>query len=284
VSFNAYWYVGLALLSLILLGFVFLKKRNNIHIFFQFLLLIEIAYLIEAVIYIFLGSYLYHPKVIHYNAYYDSHLGALTSNLITVPAVATFISVFQLSWRWIILSAALLAGIEWLFVKLQIYTLHWWRIEYTALGLLAYFPLAKVIYRRLSHSLSGFIHSVFLFLCIAPFSGTFHVVPIMFFSNRVYLPGWYDNQSYDTSAFAMVYYISICVFLVVLVKMIRKHRWLKHLITLMFTISVTIILKKLGILYSTVWWDSWFYILFPLILLMITEAFSKRLYGNQLVN
>jgi hypothetical protein len=251
------------------------------HTLFQFLVLVEIAYLIEAVIYIFLGSYLYHPRIIKYNTYYDSHLGALTSNLIAVPVAATIISAFQLSWVWIILATVLLAGTEWLFVELHIYTLHWWKIEYTVIGLLIYFPLAKIIYRRILHSLNGFLHSVFLFLCIGPISGTLHFLPIMFFSNRVYQPGWYENQSYDTSAFSIVYYISICIILVVLVKLIWIHKWLKFLLTVMVTLTMTYTLKKVGILFSTVWWDTWFYVLFPLFLLMIAEAFSKRLYDSR---
>ncbi|CAN7273381.1 hypothetical protein LJR153_001298 [Paenibacillus sp. LjRoot153] len=233
----------------------------------------EIAYLIEAVIYIFFGSYLYHPKIIKYNTYYDSHLGALTSNLFAVPVVATIISVFQLSWVWIILATVLFGGIEWLFVELQIYTLHWWRIIYTVIGLLVYFPLSKIIYRRILNSLNGFLHSIFLFLCIGPISGTLHFLPIMFFSNRVYTPGWYENQSYDTSAFSVVYYISICIILVVLVKLIRIKKWLKIVMTIMVTLTVTYSLKKVGILFSTVWWDSWYYMLFPLpVLIMLRRS------------
>ncbi|MDR6882546.1 hypothetical protein J2X61_004327 [Bacillus sp. 3255] len=280
MTHNTFWYVGLSVLFLILLAFVLYKQGNMLTIF-QFLVLVEIAYLIEAVIYIFLGSYLYHPNIIKYNSYYDSHLGAITSNLIAVPVAATIISTFQLNWVWMIAATILLAGIEWLFVKLQIYTLHWWRIEYTVIGLLIYFPLSKIIYRRMLYSLNGFLHSVFLYLCIAPISGTLHFLPIMFFSNRVYRPGWYLNQSYDTSAFAVVYYIGISFILVFLVKRFWINKWIKTVLTVMITLIVTYSLKKGRILFSTVWWDSWYYILFPILLLIIAEAFSKRLYNSR---
>lgn len=277
---NTFWYVGLSVVFLILLVFVFFKHRN-MHTLFQFLVLVEIAYLIEAVIYIFMGSYLYHPNIIKYNSYYDSHMGAITSNLIAVPVMATIISIFQLNWVWIIGATIFLSGIELLFVKLQIYTLHWWRIQYTIIGLLLYLPFSKIIYRRIRNSLDGFLHSVFLFLCIAPISGTLHFLPIMFFSNRVYRPGWYENPSYDTSAFSVVYYICICIIIVVLVKLPWINKWLKIVLTVMVTLIVTYTLKKVGILFSTVWWDSSYYILFPLILLFIAEAFSTRLYNSR---
>ncbi|OAS15629.1 hypothetical protein [Paenibacillus oryzisoli] len=280
MSHQAIWYMGLSVLFLILLALVFYKQRS-MHTLLQFLVLVEMAYLIEAVIYIFLGSYLYHPKIIKYNTYYDSHLGAIASNMLAVPVAALILSVFQLSWVWIIMAVGLFAGIEWLFVELQLYTLHWWRIVYTVIGLLVYFPLSKIIYRRIIISLDGFLHSLFLFLCIGPLSGTLHFLPIMLFSNRIYTPGWYENPSYDTSAFSVVYYISICIIIVALVKMSRIQKWFKIVILLMVTVTVTFALKKVGILYSTVWWDSWYYILFPVALLNVAEAFSQRLYQGR---
>ncbi|WP_248925168.1 hypothetical protein [Paenibacillus hamazuiensis] len=279
MSFNAFWYLGLTALSLALLTFMFYKKRNN-RTLIQFLVVIEIAYLIEAVIYVFLGSYTYHPKLIKHNAYYDSHMGALASNLITIPVLATFISVFQLGWGWIISCIGFLAAIEWLFVKLQIYTLHWWRIEYTALGLLIYFPLTKMLYRRVLHPFHGILHSVFLFLCIAPISGTLQFLPFMFFSNREYIPGWYKDLYVDTSAFGDVYYVCESLFLVFMTKRKWTHRWLKYAVTALFFAAVTVILKKVGILHSYVWWDPWVYILYPLAILKFAEVIGERLSSS----
>lgn len=276
MNFNLYWYLGLGFLSLILMIFVYCKKRN-IHSLLQLLIMIQVAYLIETVIYVFLGSYLYHPKLIRYNAYYDSHMGALISNLITIPVLATFISTFQLNGVWIICCIGLLAAIEWLFVKLQIYSLHWWRIEYTSLGLLLYFPLAKVLYKQILRPLKGFLHSLFLFLCITPILGSGEFFPLFFFNSRVYLPGWFKNIYYDTSAFAVVYYLGISLFLVVMAELRWKHKGSKYVLTAVVILTSAFTLRKTGILYSFVWWDQWFYVLYPLIILRIAAVISKRL-------
>jgi hypothetical protein len=274
---NSYWYLGLSALSLVLQIFIYIKKRRA-HTFLQFLIVTEIAYLIEAVIYIFLGSYEYRPKLITNNAYYDSHMGALTSNLITVPTLALLVSVFQLNWIWIVCLTLLLALIEWLFVKLQIYTLHWWRIEYTAIGLLFYFPLAKMMYRRLLNPLRGLQHIIFTFLCVGPISGTLQFLPFMLFRCRVYRPGWFEDPAYDTSALAIIYYLGISLLVSILAKLRWKYQWLKYVGLEVFMLAVTILMKKSGLLFSQVWWDPWFYVLFPMILLKLAEMISRRLF------
>jgi hypothetical protein len=279
MSFNSYWYFGLSFLSLSLLAYTCIKKRNP-RILLLFLAMAELAYLIEAFIYIFHQSYLYHPDIIHHNAYYDSHLGALTSNMMVIPAVATFLAAFRVSRLWTLGLIAIIAGIEWLFVKLGIYTLHWWRIEYTSLGLVFYFALAKVMYRVMLQPLKGVLHALCLYLCIAPLSGTLQFLPFMFFSNRVYRPGWFEDPAYDTSAFGVVYYLCISILFVVLVKLRWKHSWVKYLLIGAIVIGVTFGLRAAGILRSQVWWDPWIYSLFPLLLLPAAEAISKRLVSG----
>jgi hypothetical protein len=283
MSFNSYWYLGLSISSLILLIYTCLKK-GSIRSLLLFLIMVECAFLIETVIYIFSGSYAYHPNIIKYNDYYDSHIGALASNLFAVPVLATFITAFRLGWTWMFIFAAFLAGIEWLFLKLRIYTHYWWRIEYTSLGLfLVYFPLAKRCYHRILRPLKGFLHSLLLFLCIGPISATTQFIPIIFFSNRYYLPGWFENSYYDTTAFASIYYLSVSFLHVILAKLHWKRKWFKYLVLSAVLFVVTLFLQKGGILHSTVWWDPWYYILFPLIVLKITVTISKRLYHGPLL-
>lgn len=281
MNFNTYYYLGLSTLGILILTYVYFKTRSDRTILI-FLTMVEIAYLIEAVIYIFLGAYQYHPQILKHNAYYDSHMGALTSNLIAVPVLATCVAVFQLNWMWILIFTGLLAGIEWIFVEINIYTLFWWRIGYTSVGLIVYFPLAKWLYRRLLYPLRGFYHSMFLFLCIAPLSGTAQFLPFMLFSNRNYLPGWFVNPAYDTSAFGVVYYLCISLLLVILAKFHWSHKRTKYIAMVLIVFVLNVSLKILGILHSLMWWDTWFYVLFPLVLLMITENISKRLSNGPL--
>jgi hypothetical protein len=114
--------------------------------------------MIETVIYNFLWCYQYYPRIIKDNIIYDSHLGAMTSNAFSLPVAAVFIAAFQISWLGITLIICLFVGIEWLFLELHIYTHHWWRLGYTALGSPFYFILAKAIYRRIGHPMKGIVH------------------------------------------------------------------------------------------------------------------------------
>jgi hypothetical protein len=133
-------------------------------------------------------------------------MGAIASNALALPVVATFISTFRKNWMWLIVFTGLFAGIEWLFLKLDIYSHHWWKISYTALGLPLYFTLAKLLYQKILRPLEGSLHTLILFLAIGPISGTLHILPIMFFSNRLYELGWFVNETRDTNAFASIFY------------------------------------------------------------------------------
>lgn len=277
MRFNSYWYLGLSVLSIILLIYTCLKK-GTVRTLLLFLIMTECAYIADTIIYTFLESYFYIPNLIKHDPYYDSNMGGLTSNFSVVPTIGTFIGICQLNRVWTLAFTALLAVIEWLFVKLKIYILYWWRIPYTSFGLFfVYFPMAKLIYKLVSQPLKGIRHSLFLFLTIAPILGTTHLLPIMFFSNRYYNPGWFQDRGHDTSAFVSIYYLCSSMLLVVLLKCNWKYGWMKYPSLGIILFIVTIILKSIGILHSLVWWDTWYYILAPIIILRIASAISKRL-------
>ncbi|RTE09346.1 hypothetical protein [Paenibacillus whitsoniae] len=275
MSTNSYWYLGLSFICIVLLVIVFYKKRS-VHTYMQFFIGVEILYLIEAVIYIFNGSYEYRPNMLC-NRYYDSHLGAITSNLISVPTLALILSVFQLSWFWIVVFIALLAGIEWLFVELHIYIQYWWRTAYTSLGLLVYFPLIKKIYPWMSKDRKGVSRAFLLFLGLGPFSGTAQFLPFMLFYSRVYRPGWFSDPAYDTSAFGIVYYLFVVFITTLLLVACWKYRWIKYVCLETILIILTVLLKRSGILISQLWWDVYLYLLYPLVILYIGEFFYKHL-------
>ncbi|MFC5648823.1 hypothetical protein ACFPYJ_06715 [Paenibacillus solisilvae] len=109
------------------------------------------------------------------------------------------------------------------FVKLQIYTLHWWRIEYTSVGLLVYFSIAKALYPRILRPVKRWLHPLFLYLCTAPLLGTLHIIPLMLFLNRYYHPGWFSDRAHDTTAFSSIYYLSGTFAVVTAVKLRWKH-------------------------------------------------------------
>lgn len=278
MNFNSWWYMGLAIISLGILIFIYSKKRKSSFLLL-FLVMVEFAFLIETVIYIFGGSYEYFPKIIKYNSYYDSNVGALVSNLLIVPALATLIGVFKLNWLWISFFTAFLTFTEWLFLRLNIYEHNWWKTGYTTFGLLfVFFPLGKVICRQISKPLKGIKHSIFLFLCTAPILGCMHIIPIMWLSNRAYFLGWFKDYAHDTTAFASLYHVVVAIIFTILIKINWRHRGSKYLVMASITFVTTLILTKIGILKSYVWWDPWYYIFYHVIVLTMSGAISKRLF------
>lgn len=278
---RAYWYFALIILSIVLFSYTFFKKRS-FHTVILFLMMVELAYLIETVIYIFLDCYIYVPHVITWDIYYDSLFGSLCSNLLIVPALATLIGALQLRYIWIIFFAGFLAGVEWYFLKLGIYTHHWWHIGYTSAGLLViYFPISKLLYRRLIRPMSGVLHTLFLFLGIASVVGTLGILPILFLSNRNYVPGWFENMSRDTIAFGSVYYLITTALITLLTKLFRRRSWVKYGLMALFLYTTTIGLIRLQILRSYTLWDPWYYIFASLICLRIAKSISEALYRGQ---
>ncbi|WHZ03647.1 hypothetical protein QNH48_02870 [Neobacillus sp. YX16] len=276
MEFNSYWYLGLGILSILLLIYVYIKTRSCRSLLL-FGTIVGLGYLIEAVIYNFGQSYQYYPKLIKHDTIYDSNMGAIASNALALPVVATFIATLRKNWIWIFFFISLFAGIEWTFLKLHIYSHNWWKIGFTSFGLLVYFPLAKVFHQLLSNPLNGFLHSIFLFLIVSPFSGSLHIMPIMFLSNRYYELCWFDNLSQDTTAFSALFYIGASLFYVWIAKRHWKFKWVKYVLTPLLIFTVNILLQKAGILHSQVWWDPWYYVILSVVLLKLTVSISKHL-------
>ena len=279
MEFNSYWYLGLGILSILLLIYVYIKTRS-LRSLLVFVTMVGLGYLIEAVIYNFAHSYQYYPKLIKHDSFYDSNMGAIASNALALPAAATFIGAFRKNWIWILFFISLIAGIEWTFLKLNIYSHNWWKISYTSLGLLVYFHLAKVFYQLLTQPLKGYLHTLFLFLIVSPLAGSFHIMPIMFFSNRYYEPSWFDHRSEDTTAFSAIFYLIACLFYVWIAERHWKFKWLKYVLTALLMYTVNVILQRIGILHSLVWWDFWYYVILSVCVLKLSVTISKHLtYG-----
>ncbi|MEH7308434.1 hypothetical protein [Neobacillus drentensis] len=84
MSINSICYLGLGFLSGILLGYVRYKKGIKRSLLL-FLAMVGLGYMIEAIIYNFLGTYQYHPKILMHDRIYDSNMGAIASNALALP-------------------------------------------------------------------------------------------------------------------------------------------------------------------------------------------------------
>ncbi|NHN28252.1 hypothetical protein [Paenibacillus agricola] len=273
---QTYWYLALALASIALLMYISVKTKD-VRSFWLFLAIVGLGYTIEAVIYFFGGSYQYDPAIIKYDSYFDSNLGAVVSNTLSLPVSATFIAVFRLNWKWVLFIIGTIVGIEWLFTTLQIYSHNWWRLEYTALGLPVYYLMAKLFYRHLLKPINKWLDALVLVLMTVAITGTLHFIPILFLASRYYHPNWFAYTARDTSAFAAVLYSAESLFYVFMAKLRWIKLWIKALISVAVIYAAQRILSLVGILESHVWWDSWYYLFVSIIVLWIIQRISNRL-------
>jgi hypothetical protein len=273
---NSYWYYALLVLSTSLFCFILFKKRNT-QTLFLLLTMIGMGYLIETIIFNFLGSYEYEPNFIQYNTFYDSNLGAFVSNTFSLPVVATLIATFHLGWIWMVFFSGVFVGIEWLFLKLHIYTHNWWRLAYTGFGLPFYFAMSKVYYKWIKHPSKGLKHYWMLYLITGSISASTHILPIIFFSNRIYTPGWFENSGRDSIALAAIFYLCDSLFYCLMSKLNWKMKWSKYILAGLLIYAVNQVLIRVGILHSLVWWDQPYYVGLSLLLTLITGIFDKRL-------
>lgn len=142
---NWVWYLGLTIISSIIIGVTFWKRWNPRLILFYFFLSTWVLYF-EYVIMVIFKSYTYYPNVLG-NNYSDNILGAIVSDFFSVPSVAVTIAAFKLKFRWILLLSTAFMGIESLFVMLGLYEHYWWKTIYTGFGLVIYFSASKYLWK-----------------------------------------------------------------------------------------------------------------------------------------
>ncbi|MED3562043.1 hypothetical protein [Bacillus xiapuensis] len=273
---NSYWYLALLLLDTLLFCFILIKKRN-MQPLLLLLTMIGLAYIIETIIFNFLGSYDYHPKIIKHFSFYDSEVGAFVSNAFSLPVIATLIAVFHLNWIWKIIFSGLFVGIEWLFLKLHIYEHHWWKLVYTGFGLLGYFSIAKMFYKWIIQPQNRFQHNLLLYLITGSISASAHILPMLFFLNRFYRPGWFENIGRDSIAFAAIFYLCDSLFYCGMVQMNWKFKWALYLVTGLLMFIVNQFLISVGILHSRIWWDQFYYVGLSLMMILLTGIVDRRL-------
>lgn len=137
---NTFPFIILLVIHVVLLIYTVRKKKDKSLLVLLFSN-IGFAYLFEAVVLNFLKGYTYLPKIVK-NKVHDNILGAVFSQAIYVPIVATFISAFKLNWKWKLLFSAYFSIIERLFIKWKIFRTKWWKTSYTFVFTFFYFFLS----------------------------------------------------------------------------------------------------------------------------------------------
>lgn len=238
---NRSYYICLSIIQCILLFYVFYKKKNRKSILLTFLSIVGLAYYFEYPVYIFRG-YKYKTKILK-NREQDNSLGAVLSQTLFVPAVAIFISTFQLGWKVKVWFTIYFVLIERFFLKLNIYRNRWWRTSFTALSVFAYFFISDACYKGIKEgnkvslklALYNMIHITYMFfLFIASLLNNFRYQPIF------KKDSWYYHYAY-----VKIYLVLETVIATYLLQ--KKQRWLA-MIPLLTTVTIDSFLMRIKFL------------------------------------
>ncbi|MGE4485240.1 MAG: hypothetical protein AB7C97_09045, partial [Oscillospiraceae bacterium] len=117
---NTIWYILLGVSSIVSMIFV-LKKTENRRFTAAFALaVLGFVYMLEAILIILLNAYIYYPKLMVNDLFQDLVLGNIFSQT-SIAATSALAIVYDLSFGWTVLFAAVYYLIDILFVKLGIY-------------------------------------------------------------------------------------------------------------------------------------------------------------------
>lgn len=144
---SAFWYYGLAVISVMLVAASLAHKRN-LKLLVLHLAMAGIIHPFEVMVLFVLVGYRYLPGLLP-EATFDNGLGAFVSDLFIVPASAVAINAFSLPWGAIAGIAAALTATDWLYAKIGIYQHFWWKSVYTGAGLLVYYAISRWMWRGL---------------------------------------------------------------------------------------------------------------------------------------
>ncbi|CAM3546257.1 hypothetical protein [Marinicrinis lubricantis] len=186
-------YLILVLISLTLLAIMMLYKRQ-FGLVILFLSYSGMVYVAEFLVMVLWNSYEYYPEVLHI-PYYDNIAGAIVSNLLIIPSLGTLVAMYRLRWAWMIVIAACLAGMEWIFTELEIYEPHWWKKMYTWMALSFFFFLARFWLSGLQRDL-GFFRYMSLWMQAWGVVGTvMYVMSVL--GLRYYQIGYFEDMYRD---------------------------------------------------------------------------------------
>ncbi|SEM12646.1 hypothetical protein SAMN05192533_101114 [Mesobacillus persicus] len=147
-KYNKYPYLILLFIHTSLLVFSFYKNKDRKRLFLLLSSNIGLAYLFDYFVVNLFKAYSYRPSIFR-NKQLDEITGAIFSQAIFVPFTALFITSFHLDWKFKLGASLYFSIIEKLFVKMGVYTHHWWKTSYTTLLIPIYFLISDKWYQYL---------------------------------------------------------------------------------------------------------------------------------------
>jgi len=241
---NVFWYYCVAAIGIILIIFTLYKKKNIIDLFSFFLFISALAYLCEVVILFVFNSYVYKPGLFP-DPIQESIYGHLVCNGFYWGGFSLLVAAFQLRHYWIYIISGFFMLTEVLFLKLDLYTHHWWRIYMTGLGVIAFLFVAKkwfLILKTKHNKLLRYITFYFIawLLLLGP------SVILLILNRQHFGIGLVRNYYRDDILFDAPYHLILSFVYIFFVNFLKKPYW--KIVPLFVVLLSNFALGKLNIL------------------------------------
>jgi hypothetical protein len=272
-----YWYLALVVLSIMIIAITYWKSRNKLISILLFGVA-GLSYLIENIILIWLKAYVYYPGFIQ-DKLADSILGAIVSDLFSLPSTAVLIAVFQLNWVWIILISGMFAGVEMLFLKLGIYKHYWWKTYYTFISLIFFYTLIKKWFHWLNNPHGRILSIVTLILSLHFIKTQFSIIIYELLKTGQYSVRWIEALGRPSYAISTPINLYVAISLTSLIIFRARLIWKAAAIVGLFVVDIA--LFKLHIIQIHTYWHFVYLILSNVFVLLIGQVFGNLLRQNE---
>ncbi|MBU9713624.1 hypothetical protein [Evansella tamaricis] len=240
---NSFWFIILVIFFSSLFIYTILKEKSwKVLILYTFMT--GLTYTVEVFIEIFFNAYNYYPHILK-NSYFDNMLGAMASNMFSIPMSSVFIAILSPSLVTVVIFILLLLGIEILFLALGIYSHNWWNIMFTAIGVFGAFIISIFWYKKLNQHLNLFYRWATIFFSGFMIHTTILFIPVALLNAYLYQVNWFNDPFRDHTAFGSIL-IWVLTFLYTFVVIHMPKRY--SILAVVIAVTVDFILYRSGIL------------------------------------
>jgi hypothetical protein len=274
---GSYWYLALVVLSIMIIAITYWKSRNKLISVLLFAVA-GLSYLIEYIILIWLKAYDYYPGFIQ-DKFADSLLGAIVSDLFSLPSTAVLIAVFQLNLGWIIAISGMFACVEMIFLQLGIYKHYWWKTYYTFISLIFYYTFIKKCFHWLNNPHGRILSIVTLILSLHFIKTQFSIILYELLKTGQYKIRWIE--ALGRPSYAISTPINLCDAISLTCLIVFRTRMIWKVATIVGLFALDIVLFMLHIIQIHTYWHFVYLILSYVFVLLIGQVFGSLLRQNE---
>ncbi len=251
---NVFWYYGVAAIGIILVIFTFYKKKQIANLLSFLLAVTSLAYLCEIVILFVLDAYQYKPKVFS-DPIAEDIFGHLVCNGCYWGGFSLLTATFSLRYYWILLISTFFVLTEIIFIKMDLYTHHWWKLYMTGVGSFIFLLVAKKWFSQLQKKTNKVLR-YFTFYCISWLLLAGPSIVLLLLGKQHYNIGEIKNTYLNHIAFAVPYNLGMSFVCIFFINFLKKPYW--NIVPFFVALIGDILLSQTNILLFQDGWNLFY--------------------------